>query len=378
MVREAPLGRIAPSPTNCASADRSRDPACRRDNGLTVRAAEEQDMRFRTRFCWLSIAVGLCAVNAVAAPIDFTTGISTGVTLPQLNPSLPNETAGAIERPIPDYLVNKQYSAQIVTTGSAEKSESFLPLAGDRQNGFASALSDGQGALEVGVVNDRRGRGFFGAVSRYYTTIKNNTDEPIEFEFFFVVEPGEFGVLGTRASPGFGTANARVEASIEYLLRSPSGPFGGTYDETTDTLFEYFAGIEFNGDLVHSDNATVGELERSETALRYKTAKLASSVDLPIIPPFGELTIYYDMYASLSVLLFEVGGYARLGDPTDLIGGDSVRFVQRSGEPGPGPDPDPGQDPSPIPQPATVLLLCSGLVALIFVRRATGRTTRIA
>lgn len=320
-------------------------------------------MRFRTKFCWLPIAAGLFANAAVAAPIDFTTGISTGATVPQLDASLPNQTVGAIERPIPDYLANKQYTAQIVPTGSSEKSESFIPLMGDRQFGFASALSDGRGALEVGVVNERRVRGFYGAVSRYYTTIKNNTEEPIEFDFFFVVEPGELGVLGIRGTNGgAGTAHARVQATIEYLLRSPAGPFGGTYDETTGTLFDYFVDIDFDSRLTQSDNATVALLEKNDQELRYKTAKLADSVALPVIPGFGELTIYYDMYASLSVLPFEVGGYAMLGDPTDLVGGENVRLVQRSTDPG----------PSPIPQPATMLLLGTALLALGFVRKPAG------
>ena len=320
-------------------------------------------MRIRAKVCWLPIAAALIAVDTAAAPIDFTTGISTGAILLHTVAAIPNQKVGTIETPIADYLTNKTYTAQIVPTGSTDKSESFAAVLGDRTLGFASALSDGRGALEVGVRNDRRFAGFYGAVSRYYTTIKNNTDEPLDFDFFFVVEPGELGVLGIRN--GFSTAHARVDASIEYLLRTPSGPFGGTYDETTGTLFDYFVDIDFLDRQSHSDNADVILLVKNDFELRYESARLADSVALPTIPAFGELTVYYDMYAALSIIPFEVGGYALLGDPTDLIGGENIRLVRRST----------GSDPSPIPEPTSALLFGIGLLIIGLARRAGAGET---
>lgn len=317
-------------------------------------------MRIRTKLSWLPIATVLTAASVDAAPIDFTTGISTGAILLYAGSAPPDQKVGAIDTPIATYLANKTYSAQIVPTGSTDKSESFAADLGDRQNGFASALSDGRGALEMGVRNDRRTAAFYGAVARYYTTIKNNTDGELEFDFFFVVEPGALGVLGIRDGS---TAHARVDASIEYLLRSPSGPFGGTFDETTGKLFDYFVDVDFDDRQTQSDNANVVMLVRNDFELSYKSAKLADSVTLPTIPAFGELTVYYDMYASLSVIDFEVGGYALLGDPTDLVGGDNIRLVQRTG----------GSDPSVIPAPASALLFGIGLLAISCARRIGAR-----
>jgi len=42
------------------------------------------------------------------------------------------------------------------------------------------------------------------------------------------------------------TAHLRTGGFLDYRLLSPSGPFGGTYDETTGRLYEYYADIDFD------------------------------------------------------------------------------------------------------------------------------------
>jgi hypothetical protein len=96
------------------------------------------------------------------------------------------------------------------------------------------------------------------------------------------------------------------------------------------------------------------------TALEEDKARLESSI-LPLpIPPHGELTVYYDMYALSDARRPEVGGYARLGDPTDLVGGAGGRIV-------------PTTSASQVPEPATMLLIGAGLVAIRVIGRKLWR-----
>src|SRR5262249_13802796 len=147
------------------------------------------------------------------------------------------------------------------------------------------------------------------------------------------------------------TARARVEASIDYVLLTPNG---GTYDESTGNLLHYYAGIEFDNSLVHSSNATVKLKQRDTFNLVYGTEKLKGDIRLPTIPAYGQLTYYYDLFSTLNVQRFEIGGHARIGDPTDLVGGGSTRLVQVSD--------------AAVPEPSTVLLMPAGLIAAIAMR----------
>jgi len=55
----------------------------------------------------------------------------------------------------------------------------------------------------------------------------------------------------------------------------------------------------------------------------------------------------------------KVGGYAMLGDPTDLTGGPGIRLIQQA---------------SQVPEPATMLLFGAGLVAIAALPRKRGMT----
>jgi hypothetical protein len=223
-----------------------------------------------------------------------------------------------------------------------------------RQLGFASAVSTGKGALEVGVENGLRFPGAHLAFSRYYTTIKNNTDQEVGFDFPFVIEPGELTLLGVRDGD---TAHLRVGGFIDYRLLSPSGPFGGTYDESTGRVFNYFAEIGFD-DSPDAANLSMVLLVKQPTELSFATAGYSGHVSLPTIPAFGELTVYYDMYAHMNVLDSEVGGKVRLGDPTDLVGGAGAGFIQR-------------QAVSDTPEPGTLVLFAAGVAGMLALRPRT-------
>jgi len=223
-----------------------------------------------------------------------------------------------------------------------------------RQLGFASAVSTGKGALEVGAENGLRFPGAHIAFSRYYTTIKNNTDQEVEFDFPFVIEPGELTLLGVRDGD---TAHLRVGGFIDFRLLSPAGPFGGTYDESTGRLFDYFAEIDFD-DSPNAANLLMVLLVKQSTERSFATAGYNGHLSLPTIPAFGELTVYYDMYAHMNVLDSEVGGKVRLGDPTDLIGGTGVGLIQR-------------QALSDTPEPGTLVLFAAGITGILAFRRLT-------
>ena len=302
-------------------------------------------MQLRSLSALLLSALAIIAVDLAAAPIDFTFGIASGVLYVPFHQGETLRDGLEITTPFPDYVQNKSYSAQIVGPGSNERNEAFVALAGDRNRGFGSALTGADGTMEVGVFNEIRDRSYWAAISRSYMTIKNNTDEEIDFDFFYEIEAGELAVRGIRSDH---TARARIEATIDYVLLTPNG---GTYDETTGNLLHYFAGIEFDNFLTHSSNAIVTLKQRDTFNLVYGTEKLKGNFPLPTIPAYGQLTYYYDLFSTLNVQRFEIGGHARIGDPTDLVGGGSFRLVQASD--------------AAVPEPSTMLLVSAGFIAAL-------------
>ena len=296
----------------------------------------------------------------VTAPIDFTTGIKTGVYLSAGLNSPQEWTAGmAFDFPVADFLLNKTYSAQMVPTGSTNEDESFVDFDGEREAGFSSALADGRGALEVGVERNRYSIGLNAAVSRWYTTIKNNTDEEIGFDFYFVIPASLVEITGVITP--YMAASARVEATIDYFLRTPDA---GTYVETSDQIFRYYFAL-INDALPHgriekTDNVTATNLSAGFRH-SYELAKFTGVAELPMIPGRGELTIYYDMYAQ-----FYNGsehlGKAFLGDPIQLIGDEGGSLVPRS--------------VSAVPEPATGLLCCVAILGASVARTIRGKRFR--
>ena len=96
-------------------------------------------------------------------------------------------------------------------------------------------------------------------------------------------------------------------------------------------------------------------LARTPTRISYATAGLREHIALPTIPAFGELTVYYDMYASFNTIPAEVGGGVRLGDPGNLAPGERGGLALR--------------EASQTPEPATFALIGIGLIAVSAFRR---------
>jgi hypothetical protein len=299
---------------------------------------------------WIIFLNLLAVGNVIAAPIDIATGIITGAGVYLLRQDY-KDGAEITTFPVWAFLENKTYGAQLVSPGSSEKNESLAVVEGNKQLGFASAVSTGAAALEVGVENNLRNRGSYISFARYYTKLKNNTDQELNLDFHFVVEPGELTIRGIRDGD---TAHLRAGGFIDYRLLSPAGPFGGTYDETTGRLYDYYADIDFD-DRITGSKLTASFFRNEESLLSLGTERLAAKVSLPTIPGRGELTVYYDMFAHLNVLDFEVGGSVKLGDPTDLVGGAGGRFIERT--------------PTAIPEPATSVLTVTALLQIAVLRR---------
>jgi hypothetical protein len=305
----------------------------------------------------LSLAVILNAA-VTAAPIDLTTGIITGARIEQA--SLALSDGANMFSPLVQLVTSRPYTAQIVPTGSDEKNESFVAVAGNRDLGFASSLATGAGALEVGVENGLRFEGFHSGFSRWFTTIKNNTDEGVFFGFFLSMPPAEVTLLGGRNER---TAHLRAEAFVDYRLLTPNEDDPGTFDETRGRLFDYF--LDFD-DLnkssdfqTHSPNASVLCVNTSLTN-RCTSLPFEFTVVTPNIPARGELTLFYDMFAHSDVRRNEKGSRVFLGDPTDLVGGPAGRLVQL-----------PGSDA--VPEPASMLLVSGALTAILLARRGRSR-----
>ena len=308
---------------------------------------------------WMILLSVIAAGNAAASAIDITTGITTGATILLQGVSY-SDGADITTFPVWTFLQDKTYGAQLVSPGSSEKNESFAAVAGSRQFGFASAVSTGAAALEVGVVDSLRTRGAYISFARYYTTLKNNTDQELKLDFHFVIEPGELTILGVRDGD---TAHLRAGGFIDYRLLSPSGPFGGTYDETSGRLFDYYADIDFD-DRITGSNMVAAYFLNQTTVYSVGTERVVDMVSLPTVPGYGELTVYYDMYAHLNVLDGEVGGTVRLGDPTDLAGGAGGYFADR--------------EASAMPEPRTTILTVLILLGIATLRRSRAKESGTA
>jgi hypothetical protein len=306
-------------------------------------------MFVRFTFC----LAGLLAASAMGAPIDFTTGIITGARIVQGGMDV--RDGAFLQTPLVQLPDSRPYTSQIVPTGSEEKSESLAVFV-EKPLGFASALSTGRGALEVGAENGVRVPGFHSSFSRWFTTIKNNTDTDVGFDFVFSILPGEVTLLGGRHPSA--TAHLRAEAFIDFQLLSPKDDEPGVFDETTGRLFDFF--IDFD-DLnktsdfqTHSPNASVLCINTTDTN-RCTSLALDGKVALPVIPGRGELTVFYDMFAHMNVRQSEKGARVFLGDPTDLVGGAGGHFVERS--------------VSAVPEPAGLLLFPGAFAAILLMRR---------
>lgn len=293
------------------------------------------------------LAFALFLVPVYANPVDFTYGLITGAHINSTATGVLSQGT-QIEYPIWDWIQDKSYTSRVVQYTHTEKDESYVGFGPTRDYGFSSGEANGLGDIEVGVTNPIRRLAYSAAVSRYNFKIKNNLDEPIAYLFEFAIDRGFLEVSGIRSDH---TAHARVEAMIDYVLLSPAGPFGGHYDETTGSLFNYYADVSFDNRLTHSSNANVTLIEKNDFNLLYVIDPYYGKIWLPEIPARGEITVYYDMYAHLNIQRFEIGGKAMLGDPNSISGGPGIRLTRVQPE-------------ADVPEPASSLLFAMGAISL--------------
>ncbi|HYP08138.1 MAG TPA: hypothetical protein VER03_18035 [Bryobacteraceae bacterium] len=269
----------------------------------------------RTAIGLLSLAVLSSAASAaISIPaVEFTTGVATGaIRMDRAS----TQKVGDIEFPIWDFIDDNDYTFQQVDTGSdSPVSTAYLQVTSTKNTGFNSAYANGKPILEVGSQDRTIGYGINGALARYMTRIKNNSDDDIDgLGFQFVIPDGKVEIEGTRFE-NRDTARARVGASIEYLLRTPDQ---GTYVDSTGVLFNMYVDITNEGRRGKLEsNFDVKNFVTSRSLL-YLIPSYEGFVYLPKIPAYGELTFYYDMYSYFRNYDENVG-LALLGDPAGLV-----------------------------------------------------------
>lgn len=323
--------------------------------------------RRAARLLLAAAAPCLLAPPVKAEPFDliqFSYEVNTGVRL--VFGPLDLSDGAPITFPIHDHLATRPYTAQPIVLGSSDRNESYLEyVAGHPASGFASAQADA-GTLEVGIDKQNGAPGTSVAISRMNVTIKNHVeDRSLDLlEFSFEIPAGH--IMITDFAESFDFTRGHVHASIDYLLKSPAGPFGGTWDETTGDLFDYFVLVEGTGqapprqvEATSSGHARV-TTNFDRNRIRADIGAYEGTLRLPSIPPFGELTVYYDMYAVLSTARAEVLGEAFLGDPMNFSSDGWFRLTL--------PDDDPDDDPS-VPEPAAFLLLAGAMLVAAVRRR---------
>lgn len=334
-----------------------------------------------------ALAALLLSSQTTAAPIGLldqdggfvdllNTGIITGVRVQPLFGSV--ATQGTEVAPPDSQFEKKSYTAMQVQLGNAkDEHETYAERPGLIGKMFASGYANGAGDLQVGADGFSAGGS---ALSRFNLTIKNQRSQPTRFDFAFDIPAGEVLTMDparTPASAGQGRrSHARVHAEIDAILKSPDEKNPGTWVETEYALFDFF--VDVQGSCGHGDLSCAGvTLDYSTNArpfLHDRVDEINSTfgldidaysglIAMPEIPPFGELTIFYDMYA-LAFGIPESGARAALGDPLALVLGPGVRLIEHSRSNTPGGN---------VPEPGTFVLAGLGLLMMGWQVRHPGQ-----
>lgn len=333
-----------------------------------------------------ALAALLLSSQATAAPIGLldqdggfvdllNTGIITGVAVYPFFGGGP-VTQGTPVLPPDSALESKSYTAMQVQLGNAaEEHETYAERPGLIGKMFSSSYANGAGDLQVGA------DGFSAAgnaMSRFNLTIKNQRSRPTRFDFAFDIPAGEVLTMDPARYPASDPrrGRARVYAEIDAILKSPDEQNPGTWVETEHALFDFFVVIE--GSCGHGDlscaGVSLGYSANARPFLHDRVDEINSTfgldidaysglIAMPEIPPFGELTIFYDMYAFASGSK-EGGARAALGDPLALVLGPGVRLIEHS------PSNTPGGN---VPEPGTFVLAGLGLLMMGWQARRPGQ-----
>lgn len=284
-------------------------------------------------------------------------------------------TQGTEVRSPDSTLENKNYTAMQVQLGNAdEEHETYVERPGLIGKMFASSYANAAGDLQVGA------DGFSAAgnaLSRFNLTIKNHRSQPTRFDFAFDIPAGEVLTMDSARHPARDPrrSHARVHAEIDAILKSPDEQNPGTWVETEHALFDFF--VDVQGSCGHGDLSCAGiTLDYSDNALPFLRERVDDNtstfgldigaysglISMPEIPPFGELSIFYDMYA-LAFGDREGGARAALGDPLALVLGPGVRLIEHA------PSTTPGGN---VPEPDTFVMAGLGLLMLRWQAQRAG------
>jgi hypothetical protein len=215
--------------------------------------------------------------------------------------------------------------------------------------GFASALTEANGNLEVGVRSFREGSAESSSVFDKFLT--NNSPNPVTLGFEFLIPAGQL-TLVDFSSPTF---------------QLPDGPRGGVlamieFGFGVDPLTELFAfsteaHVE-GGVLVHTELGPIVVRSAAPTRGRHQLLidEFRGRVIFPDIAPGDTLHFKYTMNAFGSNGVTEWGYDTNLGDPLDLVAGGNGQIVINPAA-------------EAVPEPASLLLCGLGLVAIAATRR---------
>jgi hypothetical protein len=220
--------------------------------------------------------------------------------------------------------------------GLPQKVEGFVqfPKGVFNRRVFSSALAEDTGNIEVGIDNlgdhiddPSSGSSTLTATSTYVAQIVNNSDDPLQIRFVFVIPGGELQVLDPQLSLAFLGAFANVDVEIEYSIGIDPPVSAFLYGLQLSESEGKFKPLP-NGPVEFDDVS-----DSSHPELHKLTIKpFNGDVLFPDVPAHQTLLITYVMRAHGQTVAAETGFLAKLGDPLDLVGNDAARIVVVKGD----------------------------------------------